>query len=143
VDHHDQPASKSEAQPVVQSSVPIGSIHVMESSTFFDPLLEDMMERPRDLIDLVVPVLPTHCQQNLEASLSTQSDSESFSQIEVHHQGSYRRSSSDDLVGMTDRTEDDGFVPVGRKRISKVTDTSVSRMATRSRSQDTSSSISR
>jgi hypothetical protein len=143
VGHHDQSIFKSDVQLVAQSSDPISSTHAIGSSIYFDPLPEDMMERPRDSIGFDVPVSPTHCQQNLEASLSTQSDSESFSQIEVHQQGPFRRSSSEDLAGMVDRTEDDGFLPVGRKRTAKVKGTPISRMATRSRSQDTSSHISR
>lgn len=73
------------------------------------------------------------------ASLSIyQSYLESLSQIEVHQQGLYYRSSSDDLVGVVRRTAEDGFGPVGQKRNSRVIDTSLSKMVTRSWSQDTS-----
>jgi hypothetical protein len=138
IGHYDQPNPTPDAQPIAQPSHPVTGNFI-----YFDPILENMMERPQNSVGLEVPGSPTRCQQNLEASLSTQSDSESFSHIEVHQQGSFRRSSSEDLVAMADRMEDDGFVPVGRTRTSKVTSISVPRMATRSRSQDTSSSVSR
>ncbi|CAA2971946.1 Hypothetical predicted protein, partial [Olea europaea subsp. europaea] len=53
---------------------------------------------------------------------SAQSDTEGSSQIEVYQKEPFHRS-SDDLVGLVERTEDDGFVPVIRKRHPLATDT--------------------
>lgn len=56
------------------------------------------------------------CQHNIEASISSlyseQSDTKSTSQIEVHRQGIFCRSFTEDLVGMAGRTEVDSFVRV-------------------------------
>ncbi|XP_022871645.1 putative uncharacterized protein DDB_G0290521 [Olea europaea var. sylvestris] len=65
---------------------------------------------------------PSVCHQNVEASIPS------------------LQSSSDDLVGLDERTENDGFIPVVRKRHPWATDTPhLSRRITRSQSYDTSS----
>lgn len=78
---------------------------MMVSPTYFDHLLVDMLERPQGFMEADAHVFSAHCQQNMEAFLSTyQSDSDVFSHIEVHQQGPYRRSSADDLASMITMT---------------------------------------
>ena len=153
----DNIAPLSAITPALAPSQPV--IHV--NSDYTDPLAHDMSRRTHDseATDRVIRQLPGPtpgrtgnpasssplvCQQNIEASIpsveSDQSDTEATSQIEVHQQGVFRRSSAEDLVGMAGRSEDDGFVRVTRKKHPRATDTPhPSRRITRSQSHDTSS----
>ncbi|XP_022853766.1 uncharacterized protein LOC111375197 [Olea europaea var. sylvestris] len=120
-------APSSAITPALALSQPVINI----DSDYTDPLVHDMSRRTHDseAIDTVVRQLPGPtpgrignpasssplvCQQNIEASIpsveSDQSDTEATSQIEVHQQGVFRRSSVEDLVGMAGRSEDDDFV---------------------------------
>jgi hypothetical protein len=149
------------------STPPVVSMHVISPpiTPFYDPMLDEILQRPQifdypsNTVTRAAHILgptpgrvqahistppPPICHQNVEASIpslhSAQSDTEGSSQIEVHQQGPFRRSSCDDLVGLSERTEDDGFIPVVRKRHPRATDIPFpSRRVTRSQSQSTSS----
>ncbi|XP_022877060.1 uncharacterized protein PB18E9.04c-like [Olea europaea var. sylvestris] len=153
----DPVTSTTPSAPALAISPPI--------TPFYDPMLDEMLKRPQtqnSIADTVsrasyipgptpgrapTPIStssPPVCHQNVEASIpslqSAHSDTEGSPQIEVHQQGPFRRSSSDDLVGLDERTEEDGFIPVVRKRHPQATDTPhPSRRITRSQSHDTSS----
>ncbi|KAL2533228.1 Uncharacterized protein Adt_06579 [Abeliophyllum distichum] len=58
--------------------------------------------------------------ENVEASIS--SDTSSSIQLEVHQQGYFRRNYYDDLVGLDEWQEADGFTIVQMKKNLKVTD---------------------
>lgn len=89
---------------------------MIASSTYFDPLLADIIERPHGSIGSNMLVISLQYQQNMETSLSTDlSNLEVFSQIEVHKHGSYHRSSSKELANTVGRIEDNGFITVGQK----------------------------
>ncbi|KAL2476812.1 DNAse I-like superfamily protein [Abeliophyllum distichum] len=88
------------------------------ADTIFDPLLDHMMSLPREYPVLSEPVQPVFdpvphtrpdpiCHENVEASIP--SDTSSSVQLEGHQQGHFCRNSSEDLVGLGERHESDGF----------------------------------
>ncbi|KAL2513400.1 Uncharacterized protein Adt_19000 [Abeliophyllum distichum] len=98
------------------------------AATDFDPLLDHMMSLPREYPMLSEPVQPvfdpvphTHpdlsCHENIETSIPA--DTASSIQLGGHQQGHFRRNSSEDLVGLGERQESDGFTTVQRKKSSK------------------------
>ncbi|KAL2513408.1 Uncharacterized protein Adt_19008 [Abeliophyllum distichum] len=98
------------------------------ADTTFDPLLNQMISLPREYpmlsesIQSVFDHVPhTHpdprCHENVEASLP--SDNASSIQLGGHKQGHFRRNLSEDLVGLGERQESDGFTTVQRKKSSK------------------------
>ncbi|KAL2500199.1 Uncharacterized protein Adt_25749 [Abeliophyllum distichum] len=101
------------------------------ADTIFDPLLDHMMSLPREYPMLSEPVQPvfdpvphTHpdpsYHENVEASIPA--DTASSIQLGGHQQGHFRRNSSEDLVGLGERQESDGFTTVLRKKSSKGVD---------------------
>ncbi|KAL2475613.1 Uncharacterized protein Adt_36349 [Abeliophyllum distichum] len=101
------------------------------ADTVFDPLLDHMMSLPREYPMLSEPVQPvfdpvphTHPDpsdhENVEASITA--DTASSIQLGGHQQGYFRRNSSEDLVGLGERQESDGFTTVQRKKSSKGVD---------------------
>ncbi|KAL2471459.1 Uncharacterized protein Adt_39595 [Abeliophyllum distichum] len=101
------------------------------ADTVFDPLLNHMMSLPREYPMLSEPIQPvfdlvphTHpdpsYHENVEASITA--DTASSIQLGGHQQGHFRRNSSEDLVGLGERQESDGFTTVQRKKSSKGVD---------------------
>ncbi|KAL2505033.1 Uncharacterized protein Adt_20654 [Abeliophyllum distichum] len=101
------------------------------ADTVFDPLLNHMMSLPREYPMLSEPIQPVfdpvpHTQpdpsyhENVEASITA--DTASSIQLGGHQQGHFRRNSSEDLVGLGERQESDGFTTVQRKKSSKGVD---------------------
>ncbi|KAL2518180.1 Uncharacterized protein Adt_14427 [Abeliophyllum distichum] len=69
-----------------------------------------------DVVPATNPCLSSN--ENVEASIP--SDTASSIQLEVHLPGIFCRNSSDDLVGLDERQEADGFTAVHRKKNLKV-----------------------
>ncbi|KAL2470696.1 DUF4283 domain-containing protein [Abeliophyllum distichum] len=98
------------------------------TDTTYDPLLDHMMSVPREYPMLSEPVQPVfdpvphnhpdpNCHENVEVA-----DTASSIQLGGHQQGHFRRNSSEDLVGLGERQESDGFTTVQRKKSSKGVD---------------------
>ncbi|KAL2454648.1 Uncharacterized protein Adt_47852 [Abeliophyllum distichum] len=98
------------------------------TDTTCDPLLDHMMSVPREYPMLSEPVQPVfdpvlhnhpdpNCHENVEVP-----DTASSIQLGGHQQGHFRRNSSEDLVGLGERQELDGFTTVQRKKSSKGVD---------------------
>ncbi|KAL2493083.1 Uncharacterized protein Adt_28711 [Abeliophyllum distichum] len=96
---------------------------------FSDPILDHMISIPREfstLTELVQPFfdIDPHVNprlssnENVEASIP--SNTASSIQLEVHLSGLFRRNSYDNLVGLDERQEADGFTVVQRKKKLKV-----------------------
>ncbi|KAL2453242.1 Uncharacterized protein Adt_49258 [Abeliophyllum distichum] len=98
------------------------------TDTTCDPLLDHMMSVPREYPMLSEPVQPVfdpvphnhpdpNCHENVEVP-----DTASSIQLGSHQQGHFRRNSSEDLVGLGERHESDGFTTVQRKKSLKGVD---------------------
>ncbi|KAL2531794.1 Uncharacterized protein Adt_05145 [Abeliophyllum distichum] len=98
------------------------------TDTTYDPLLDHMMSVPREYPMLSEPVQPVfdpvphnhpdpNCLENVEVA-----DTASSIQLGGHQQGHFRRNSSEDLDGLGERQESDGFTTVQRKKSSKGVD---------------------
>ncbi|KAL2512765.1 Uncharacterized protein Adt_18365 [Abeliophyllum distichum] len=94
------------------------------TDTTYDPLLDHMMSVPREYPMLSEPVQPVfdpvphnhpdpNCHENVEVA-----DTASSIQLGGHQRGHFRRNSSEDLVGLGERQESDGFTTVQRKKSS-------------------------
>ncbi|KAL2517922.1 zinc ion binding [Abeliophyllum distichum] len=143
--------SEVHERPIHEHSSPVTTDMASQpiiAATDFDPLLDHMMSLPREYPMLSEPVQPvfdpvphTHpdlsCHENVETSITA--DTASSIQSGGHQQGHFCRNSSDDLVGLGERQESDGFTTVQRKKSSKGID--IPRPNTRvTRSQTSTSS---
>ncbi|KAL2453200.1 Uncharacterized protein Adt_49302 [Abeliophyllum distichum] len=126
--------SEVHERPIPEHSSPVTTDMASKpviADTIFDPLLDHMMSLPREYPMLSEPVQPvfdpvphTHpdpsCHENVEASIPA--DTASSIQLGGHQQGHFRRNSSEDLVGLGERQESNGFTTVQRKKSSKGVD---------------------
>ncbi|KAL2497861.1 Uncharacterized protein Adt_23411 [Abeliophyllum distichum] len=133
--------SEVHERPIPEHSSPVTTDMASQpviAATDFDPLLDHMMSLPREYPMLSEPVQPvfdlvphTHpdlsCHENVETSIPA--DTASSIQLGGHQQGHFRRNSSEDLVGLGERQESDGFNTVQRKKSSKGID--IPRLSTR------------
>ncbi|KAL2497433.1 Uncharacterized protein Adt_22983 [Abeliophyllum distichum] len=123
--------SEVHERPIHEHSSPVTTDMASQpviAATDFDPLLDHMISLPREYPMLSEPVQPvfdpvphTHpdlsCHENVETSITA--DTASSIQPGGHQQGHFRRNSSEDLVGLGERQEPDGFTTVQRKKSSK------------------------
>ncbi|KAL2526355.1 Uncharacterized protein Adt_11409 [Abeliophyllum distichum] len=129
--HNSTPTPEEFERPTSEHVPPVASLLASKpviAATDFDPLLDHMMSLPREYPMLSEPVQPvfdpvphTHpdlsCHENVETSIPA--DTASSIQLGGQHQGHFRRNSSEDLVGLGERQESDGFTTVQRKKSSK------------------------
>ncbi|KAL2539027.1 DUF4283 domain-containing protein [Abeliophyllum distichum] len=143
--------SEVHERPIPEHSSPVTTDMASQpviAANDFDPLLDHMMSPPREYPMLSEPVQPvfdpvphTHpdlsCHEKVETSIPA--DTASSIQLGGHQQGHFRRNSSEDLVGLGERQESDGFTTVQSKKSSKGID--IPRPSTRvTRSQTSASS---
>ncbi|KAL2453270.1 Uncharacterized protein Adt_49231 [Abeliophyllum distichum] len=125
------PTPEEFERPTSEHVLPIASFLASKpvtADTTCDPLLDHMMSFPREYPMLSEPVQPVFdpvphtnpdlsCHENVETSIPA--DTASSIQLGGHQQGHFRRNSSEDLVGLGERKESDGFSTVQRKKSSK------------------------
>ncbi|KAL2453214.1 Pol polyprotein [Abeliophyllum distichum] len=125
---------KASKKPTSEHVPPVASFLASKpvtTDTTCDPLLDHMMSVPREYPMLSEPVQPVfdpvphnhpdpNCHENVEVPVPT--DTASSIQLGGHQQGHFRRNSSEDLVGLGERQESDGFTTVQRKKSSKGVD---------------------
>ncbi|KAL2498245.1 Uncharacterized protein Adt_23795 [Abeliophyllum distichum] len=92
------------------------------TDTTCDPLLDHMMSVPREYPMLSEPVQPVFDPVPHNHPDPSCADTASSIQLGGHQQGHFRRNSSEDLVGLGERQESDGFNTVQRKKSSKGVD---------------------
>ncbi|KAL2506264.1 Uncharacterized protein Adt_21885 [Abeliophyllum distichum] len=85
------------------------------TDTTCDPLLDHMMSVPREYPMLSEPVQPVFDPVPHNHPDPSCVDTTSSIQLGGHQQGHFRRNSSEDLVGLGERQESDGFTTVQRK----------------------------
>ncbi|KAL2498966.1 Uncharacterized protein Adt_24516 [Abeliophyllum distichum] len=118
-------------EPTFQHSSMIPTIVASKpflANVSYDPLLDHMMSIPREYLVLSEPIQPVFdsdlhviphrsCHGNAESSIH--SDTASSIQMDGHQQGHFRWNSSDDLVGLGERQEADGFTIVQMRKTLK------------------------
>ncbi|KAL2453409.1 Uncharacterized protein Adt_49091 [Abeliophyllum distichum] len=121
-------------RPTSEHVPPVASLLASKpvtTDTTCDLLLEHMMSVPREYPMLSEPVQPVFdpvphnhpdpsCHENVEVPIPA--DTTSSIQLGGHQQGHFQRNSSEDLVGLGERQESDGFTTVQRKKSSKGVD---------------------
>ncbi|KAL2505469.1 Uncharacterized protein Adt_21090 [Abeliophyllum distichum] len=128
------PTPEEFERPTSEHVPPVASLLASKpvtADTTCDPLLDHMMSVPREYPILSEPVQPVFdpvphnhpdpsCHENVEVPIPA--DITSSIQLGGHQQGHFRRNSSEDLVGLGERQESDGFTTVQRKKSSKGVD---------------------
>ncbi|KAL2471352.1 Uncharacterized protein Adt_39488 [Abeliophyllum distichum] len=126
--------SEVHERPIHEHSSPVTTDMASQpvfAANDFDPLLDHMMSLPREYHMLSEPVQPvfdhvphTHPDPSFHENVETSIPADTASSIQLggHQQGHFRRNSSEDLVGLGERQESDGFTTVQRKKSSKGVD---------------------
>ncbi|KAL2517783.1 Uncharacterized protein Adt_14030 [Abeliophyllum distichum] len=126
--------SEVHERPIHEHSSPVTTDMASQpviAANDFDPLLDHMMSLPREYPMLSEPVQPvfdhvphTHPDPSFHENVETSIPADTASSIQLggHQQGHFRRNSSEDLVGLGERQESDGFTTVQRKKSSKGVD---------------------